>query len=141
LRCFGARIGAQVQIHPSAKIFIPWNLSIGDHSSIGFDALIYNLGPIAIGERVTISQRAHLCAGSHDCRVATMPLLKLPISIGNDAWICSDAFVGPDVKVGAGAVVGACAAVFRDVEVWTIVGGNPANTLGKRVMHGYRLNG
>ncbi len=123
----GASVGKGVHISPSAKIFIPWNLTIGDHSSIGFESLIYNLGPITIGQRVTISQRAHLCGGSHDCRDATMPLLKLPITIGDDAWVCADAFVGPSVTVGEGAVVGARAAVFKDVAPWTIVGGNPRN--------------
>ncbi len=134
LRLFGASVGKGVHISPSAKIFIPWNLTIGDHSSIGFESLIYNLGPITIGQRVTISQRAHLCGGSHDCRDATMPLLKLPITIGDDAWVCADAFVGPSVTVGEGAVVGARAAVFKDVAPWTIVGGNPAKQISIREM-------
>ncbi|MGC1481993.1 MAG: hypothetical protein WA771_15950, partial [Chthoniobacterales bacterium] len=59
LRIFGAKVGAHVHIDPSAKIFIPWNLEIGDWSAVGFEALIYNLGPVVIGEKVTISQRAH----------------------------------------------------------------------------------
>ena len=32
---------------------------------------------------------------------------------------------GPGVTIGEGAVVGARAAVFKDVEAWTVVGGNP----------------
>ncbi len=132
LRCFGARVGRHVQIYPSVRIFVPWNLIVGDFSAIGFDVLIYNLGTVTIGQRVTVSQRAHLCGGSHDCRDATMPLLKLPITVGDDAWICADAFVGPKVSVGEGAVVGARAAVFKDVLPWTVVGGNPAKVLSER---------
>ncbi len=132
LRRFGAQVGCQVHIHPSAQIFIPWNLSIGNDSSIGFDALVYNLGPIVIEERVTISQRTHLCGGSHDFRDPTMPLLKLPITIEGDAWVCADAFVGPGVTVGRGAVVGARAVVTKDVPDWTIAAGNPAEEKGKR---------
>ena len=90
LRLFGAKVGKHVHILPSARIFIPWNLEIGDWSSVGFDALIYNLGPVRIGEKVTISQRAHLCAGSHDFRDPTMPLTKPPIEIGDEAWICAE---------------------------------------------------
>ncbi len=134
LRCFGATVGRHVQIYPSVRIFAPWNLSIGDYSAIGFDALVYNPGPVMIGQRVTVSQRAHLCAGSHDCRDATMPLLKLPITIGNDAWVCADAFIGPGVVVGDGAVVGGRAAVFKDVQPWTVVGGNPAKKIGDRTL-------
>jgi putative colanic acid biosynthesis acetyltransferase WcaF len=132
LRAFGAEVGQQVQIHPSVKIFIPWNLSIGDWSSIGFDALLYNLGPLHIGSRVTISQRAHLCGGSHDFRDPAMPLLKLPVNIHDEAWICADAFVGPGVSIGARALVGARAVAIKNVGRDEIVAGNPAKQIGTR---------
>jgi len=131
LRRFGARVGVGVHIHPSAQIFIPWNLEIGDWSSIGFDALVYNLGPLRVGQRVTISQRAHLCGGTHDYRDPTMPLVKSPISINDDAWICADAFVGPGVTIGSAAVVAARAVVVKRVDSGAIVGGNPAKSIGK----------
>ena len=95
LRLFGARVGKQVRIYPSARIYFPWNLVIGDWSSIGEWALVYDLGKVTIGNKVTISQRVHLCAGSHDYRDPAMPLLKPPIQIADEAWICADAFVGP----------------------------------------------
>ncbi len=132
LRSFGAQVGDNVQINPSAKIFIPWNLKIGDWSSVGFDALLYNLGPMRIGEKVTISQRAHLCGGSHDFRDPAMPLLKLEVGIGDEAWICADAFVGPGVMVGKGAVVAARAVAVKDVGDGEIVAGNPARVIGKK---------
>src|SRR6266540_3402291 len=66
LRLFGARIGAQVHIYGTTDVYMPWNLHVGDWSAIGEGALIYNLAPITIGEQVTISYRAHLCAGTHD---------------------------------------------------------------------------
>lgn len=132
LRLFGAKIGRNVHIHPSARIFIPWNLTIGDWSSVGFDALIYNLGPVSIGSKVTVSQRAHLCAGSHDFRDPAMTLLKLPIEIGDEVWICADAFVGPGLVIHQNAVVGARAVVVKDVAAGSIVGGNPACVIGSR---------
>ena len=38
------------------------------------------------------------------------------------------------VTVGEGAVVGARAAVFKNIEPWTVVGGNPAKYIKKRVI-------
>jgi putative colanic acid biosynthesis acetyltransferase WcaF len=134
LRAFGAKVGASANISPTARIYFPWMLELGDFAAIGDEAFIYNLGPVKIGARATISQRAHLCAGTHDHADPAMPLIRSPIAIGADAWICADAFIGPGVSVGEGAVVGARAAVFKDVEPWTIVGGNPAVIIGKRVM-------
>ena len=134
LRCFGARIGREVHLYPSTRIYFPWNLTIGDWSAIGEGALIYNLGLVTIGQQVTISHRAHVCAGSHDYRHADLPLLKPPIEIADQAWICADAFVGPGVTVGQGAVVGARAVVTKNVEPWTVVAGNPARMIKRREM-------
>ncbi|MFL2833262.1 MAG: putative colanic acid biosynthesis acetyltransferase [Coraliomargaritaceae bacterium] len=132
LRFFGARIGKQVHIYPSTCIYFPWNLEIGDDSSIGEWALVYNLGKISIGERSTVSHRVHLCAGTHDYRDDLMPLLKPPISIGDEVWVCADAFVGPNVSVGNRAIVAAASVVVKDVEGGTIVGGHTAELIKER---------
>lgn len=126
LRLFGARISSNAHVYPSAHIYLPWNLTLGANASIGEWVLIYNLGPVVIGDSATISHRAHICAGTHDYHDPTLPLLRLPIEIGNQAWVCADSFVGPGVKIGEGAVVGACAVVVKDVAPWQVVAGNPA---------------
>lgn len=136
LRAFGASVGRDVRIDPSARITIPWNLRIGDQASLGDRALVYNLGPVTIGPRSTVSHLAHLCAGSHDYRDPALPLLRLPITIGADAWICAQAFVGPGLELGDGCVVAAGAVVTRPVAPWTVVGGNPAVLLRKRELRG-----
>jgi putative colanic acid biosynthesis acetyltransferase WcaF len=132
LRCYGAKVGRHVHIYNSARIYFPWNFVIGDWSAVGEDALIYNLGPVTVGEGVTISQRAHLCAGTHDYRKHDMPLLKPTIVIKDNVWVCADAFIGPGVMVNEGAVVGARAVVIKDVDPWTVVAGNPAGFIKKR---------
>jgi putative colanic acid biosynthesis acetyltransferase WcaF len=137
LRLFGAKVGREVHMYNSAVIYMPWNLEIGDWSSIGEHAYIYNLGKVTIGKAVTISHRAHLCAGTHDYTDPAMPLLKPPIVIRDQAWICTDAYVGPGLVIGEGAVVGARAVVVKDVEPWAIVAGNPARIIGKRKLNGH----
>ena len=132
LRCFGAKVGQSVHVYPSATIYFPWNLEVGDESAIGEHALIYNLGNVTLGSRVTISHCAHLCAGTHDHTKPDFPLLRPPIVIGPDAWICADAFVVPGVTVGEGAIVGARAVAMKDVRPRSIVLGNPARESKKR---------
>jgi putative colanic acid biosynthesis acetyltransferase WcaF len=132
LRCFGAKIGAHVHTYSSARIYFPWNLRIGEWSAIGENVLVYNLGLVTIGQKVTISHGAHLCAGSHDYTRADLPLLKPTITIGDQVWICADAFIGPGVTVGEGAVVGARAVAIKDVAPWTVVAGNPAQPIKQR---------
>jgi len=52
--------------------------------------------------------------------------------IGNDVWIGHDATIMPGVKVGDGAVIAAKSVVTKDVEPYTIIGGNPAKPIKKR---------
>lgn len=132
LGIFGARLGARVRIRRTVRIECPWNLSAGENCSVGDRAILYCLGPVRLGDRVSISQHAHVCAGSHDHTRADLPLTRPPIVIESDAWIAADAFVGPGVSVGQGAIVGARGCAFKDVPAWTIVGGNPARRIADR---------
>mgnify|MGYP000145869002 CR=1 FL=1 len=126
LRAFGAKIGHPTRFRPSALIEQPWNLTIGNNSSIGDRAIVYCLGKVTIGDHVSVSQGAHLCAGTHDYHRPDMPLLRPPITINDYAWIAADAFVGPNVTVGEGAILGARACTMKDLDPWSIYSGNPA---------------
>lgn len=132
LRLFGAKIGKNVRIYPNVKVTIPWNISIDDYTAIGNGAILYALGPISIGKNTTISQYAHICAGSHAFNKPTMDLLKPPITIGDNVWICADAFIGPNVKIDGLTIIGARAVVTKDISDSQIVAGNPAIIIGQR---------
>ena len=66
LKLFGAKIGVGVGFHPTAKVWFPWNLEVGNNTGVGFDVLIYNLDKVILGDFVTIAQRCHFNTGSHD---------------------------------------------------------------------------
>ena len=132
LRLFGAKLGSHVQIRASVRIIMPWHLEIDDHTAIGDSVILYSLGKIKIGKYVTISQYAHLCAGSHDTRTRAMTLTTAPITLGDDVWIATDAYIGPGVTVGDRTVVGARASVYSDLPGDVIVGGNPAKIIKSR---------
>jgi putative colanic acid biosynthesis acetyltransferase WcaF len=134
LRMMGARIGRGAVIHPTARVWAPWNLAMEPYSCIGADVDCYNVAPITLGTEATISQYTFLCAATHDYTRLTLPLVARPISIGAHVWICADAFIGPGVDIGDGAVVAARASVYGDVRPWTVVGGNPAKILKERVL-------
>lgn len=138
LRLFGAKIGKNSNIRSTVRIWAPWNLKVGNFSSIGPGTDIYNQGEIEIGNRTIISQKTYLCASTHDYNQPTFPLVKKPIKIGNQVWIAADAFIGPGVQIGDGAIIGARSAVFKNIEPWTIVRGNPAEFVKSRT---HKLNG
>lgn len=132
LRAFGARMGKGSDVRPNASVWNPRNLVMGRYSTLGWGVYCYSMAPIELGDYVTVSQRAHLCAGTHETATAAMQLLAKPIRIGNNAWIAAEAFVGPGVTVGEGAVLGARGVATRDIAPWTINAGNPAQKLRDR---------
>ena len=52
--------------------------------------------------------------------------------VGNDVWIGRESVIMPGVRIGDGAIVAACSVVAKDVEPYTVVGGNPARPIKKR---------
>ncbi len=132
LRCFGAQLSWQAHVYANVKIWAPWNLQMEAYATLGPGVNCYNQGYISIGAHSTISQISYLCASSHDFTDPHFNLILKPISIGSQVWVAADAFVGPGVTIGEGVVVGARSAVFKDVEPWTVVGGNPAKYIKKR---------
>jgi len=60
------------------------------------------------------------------------PSCKGDITIGNDVWIGAKATIMSGVKIGDGAIVAAGALVTKDVEPYSVVGGNPAKHLKYR---------
>ena len=132
LRLFGAEIGPGAAIAASATVWRPRHLRLGRHSSIGPGVDCYCMAPVSIGERTIVSQRAFLCAGSHDVADPDFQLIARPIAIGDDVWIAAEAFVGPGVEIGDGAVLAARGAAFSSLEPWTVYRGNPAAPLKPR---------
>ena len=132
LRMFGAKIGKGVHVYPSAKVWAPWNLEMGNYSCISYDVDCYCADKIRIGSHATVSQYSFLCTASHDYTAPHMPLTTAPIVIGDGAWIAADVYIAPGATIGEGAVVGVRSSVYKDVESWAIVAGNPARFIRKR---------
>lgn len=132
LRLFGAKIAKTAHVYSTAKIYYPPFLEMGEYSCLASDVDCYNVAPIKIGNNVTVSQGAYLCTASHDITDPLNHLVTKQIVIENQTWIGAKAFVGMGVTIGEGAVVGATASVYKDVEPWTVVGGNPAKFIKKR---------
>ena len=63
---------------------------------------------------------------------ADKSLITAPIILKTKSWIGARSFIGMGVEIGEGAVVGATASVYKSVEPWTVVGGNPAKVIKKR---------
>ena len=52
--------------------------------------------------------------------------------VGNDVWIGHQATIMPGIKIGDGAIIATNSTVTKNVEPYTVVGGNPAREIRKR---------
>lgn len=135
LRLFGAKIHKTANVYSSVKIYSPWNLVMKKYSCLAPDVDCYNVDKIIIGEHSTISQKTYLCTASHDVTKSNNPLIHAPIIIKDQVWVGASAYIGMGVCINQGAVVGATASVYKNVDAWSIVGGNPAIFIKKRELN------
>ena len=132
LRLFGAKLDPTAIVHGSTVIWWPGNLVMGRNASMGPGVICYNVAPVTLEALAIVSQRAHLCTGSHDIQQASFPLVARPIVLRRKAWVAAEAFVGPGTEVGEGAVLGARGVAVKALEPWTVYAGNPARAVASR---------
>jgi putative colanic acid biosynthesis acetyltransferase WcaF len=132
LKLFGAKLSGLPFVHSSARIQIPWNLSMKHRACLGDRANAYSLGRIEILEGATVAQEAYLCTGTHDFSDPALQLIVKKITIEPHAFISARAMIMPGVNVGKNAVVGAMSVVTKDIPKNQIVAGNPARQIGER---------
>ncbi len=127
------------------KVIIGRNSSIcmgcfitGRHIEIGHNSVInrftYLDGRVSlkIGNNVNISHYTLIQTLTHDPQSLDFVCMEKPVEIKDYAWIGARAIICPGVTVGEGAVIAAGAVVTKDVEAYTIVGGNPARFIKNR---------
>ncbi len=117
-RLRGVRIGRHVYIGPDVCLdeLYPGLLTIDDYVSIGMGTLIF-------------------CHSNPTCSIEIKkgfyPRIVKPATIRRGAWIAPRSIVLAGVTVGENSVVAAGSVVIRDVEPYTVVGGNPAKVIRK----------
>lgn len=107
---------------------------MGDFVAIAENVDVYSVDKIRIGSKAAVSQRAFLCTASHDIASLRRPLVHAPIEIGDHVWIAAEAMVLPGVTIREGAVVAARGVATQDIAAWTVVAGNPAKFVKKRML-------
>ena len=132
LRLFGASIGNSNFIYPKCKIWAPWLLKTEDVVTIASGVEIYNPGGIFLGHHSIISQDAYLCGATHDYNTPDFTYITKKIIVEPYVWICAKAIVLPGVHCFEGSVLGAGSVMSKNMESWTVYGGNPATALKNR---------
>lgn len=141
--CF---ISPKAQVHTSyfslganswvaAGAIIRGNVTIGENSSVNPYAHI--AGQVIIGNGVRIAGSVSIYGFNHghqqtDVWIYEQPHTSIGIVIGDGTWIGANAVVVDGVQIGAHCIVAAGAVVTKNVEDYSVVGGNPASLIRNR---------
>jgi putative colanic acid biosynthesis acetyltransferase WcaF len=136
LRIFGAKIADNVMIKPKVNIKYPWYLTVEENAWIGENVWIDNLTYVTIGANACLSQGAMLLTGNHNYKSPKFDLWVAPIVLEAGVWIGAKAVVCPGVICGSHAMLTVSSVATRNLEPYSIYGGNPAQFLKTRKLEG-----
>lgn len=121
----------------TGKTKLGYRTTVGVHNFFG--------GTVTIGRYCQIGGYVAFHASNHPISYLTTYINKSlfngdlvelkqdkPIVLGNDIWIGHNVIVLSGVTIGDGAILAAGSVVTKDVDPYTIVGGNPAKPIRKR---------
>lgn len=104
------------------------NISVGDNVVVHDDVHLDDRGKLTVGDRVSISDSAHVYSHDHDA-VDQTEVTNYHTVLEDDVRITYDAMVQAGVRVGENAIVGAKSVVGRDVPAHHVAVGQPAKSV------------
>lgn len=130
---FGKSVGKKVRVKHNADISP--HVVIGDYSELGQHCLIHS--HVTIGDKVIMGPNVKIYSRNHKFGDIAVPIAdqgktQLETRVGDDVWIGANVIILPGVCVGDHSVIAAGAIVTKDLEPYSIVGGNPARLIKKR---------
>ncbi|TLU85802.1 MAG: acyltransferase [Chlorobium sp.] len=108
------------------------NIEIGDNTVINRFCYLDGRVQLKIGNNVNVAHYTLIQTLTHDPQSPFFVCQEKPVEIQDHAWIGARAIICPGVTIGEGAVVAAGAVVTKNVEPYSIVGGNPAQFIKNR---------
>ena len=130
------RCGKSINVNRMAYFGTGSYIEIGDYSSIGANCVIPH--NTIIGKYVMMAPEVHIVQNNHEISDIKVPMCQQgphysePTIIEDDVWLGVRSIFTPGHRIGRGSVVAAGAVVTKDVEEYSIVGGNPARLIRKR---------
>jgi len=129
------KFGKNVKI--GSNVTLSNNISIGDNSYIngGSILLAEKESSIEIGKEVSIGHNVFILTLMRDLSAPSLyyaPRIPHHLKIEDDVWVGSGSILLKSIKVGKSSVIGAGSVVTKNVEPYSVVGGNPAKFIKYR---------
>lgn len=111
--------------------FLPQGTSVGSYCSFGSDLVVFRRNhPVETLTQHPFFYNQWLGIVDNDTIITDS---DNPLSIGSDVWIGSRTTILPGCRrIGNGVIIGSNSVVTKDVDDFSIIGGNPAKVIKKR---------
>ena len=154
------KIGDNVIFEEGVRVFHPENIEIGNnvyighntllkgyhkskmiidnHTWIGQSCFLHSAGGITLGKAVGIGPWVKILTSVHKEEELSKPILFNDLEfgeviVGDGCDIGIGSIILPGAKIGEGSIVGAGSVVTKDIPPYSVVAGNPAKSLRKRI--------
>ncbi|MDG1278241.1 MAG: acyltransferase [Algoriphagus sp.] len=127
-----------ITIESKINLGLKRNVKMGHHSGLGHKLKFGR--DLNIGEYVMIGPEVIIFGQNHEFRNLNVPMSRQGYKKSNTLMIEDDVWIGERVilnatvsRIGTGSIIAAGSVVTKDVDPFSIVGGNPAKFIKSRL--------
>jgi acetyltransferase-like isoleucine patch superfamily enzyme len=138
---------ARLDLFPTKKFSIGYRTIIEDYAIInnGMGDIIIGdrcaitsrvklVGPVTLGNLVTIGSGAQITGLTHNFEDVTRPIKEQGVTpnctiVENDVWIGGNSVIIQGLRIGTHSIIASGSVVTRDVPQFSVVAGNPAKVI------------
>ena len=108
------------------------DIFIGDYTHV--TSRVKLVGPVTLGNYVTIGSGAQITGLTHNYLDVTRPIAKQGVTpnrtvVEDDVWIGGTSCINQGITIGTHSIIASGSVVTKNVPPYSVVGGNPARIL------------
>ena len=108
------------------------DIFIGDYTHV--TSRVKLVGPVTLGNYVTIGSGAQITGLTHNYLDVTRPIAKQGVTpnrtvVEDDVWIAGNSCINQGITIGTHSIIASGSVVTKNVPPYSVVGGNPARIL------------
>ncbi|MFA5026190.1 MAG: acyltransferase [Candidatus Shapirobacteria bacterium] len=119
-------------IYMGANFFNPSGITIGHDSLIGTNSFLDGRAPLTIGNHSSLASEVMIYNDEHDINSPDFGNSFGAVTIKDYVFIGPRAIILPSITIGRGAIIAAGAVVTKDVPDFEVWGGIPAKKISDR---------
>lgn len=105
------------------------DIFIGDYTHV--TSRVKLVGPVTLGNYVTIGSGAQITGLTHNYLDVTRPIAKQGVTpnrtvVEDDVWIGGNSCINQGITIGTHSIIASGSVVTKNVPPYSVVGGNPA---------------